>query len=75
MRYVGGYVPGGICAKCTQNGDIRSSAVRIVIFMCKCAIVSMHDDCTKVHGWGILRGTCALGAHIGIVQRDVVGVC
>ena len=28
--------------------------------MCKCAIVSMHDDCTKVHGWGILRGTCAM---------------
>ena len=34
--------------------------VRIAIFMCKCAIVSMHGDCTKVHGRGILRGSCAL---------------
>ena len=28
--------------------------------MCKCAIVSMHGGFTKVHGWGTLRGACAM---------------
>ena len=45
---------------------------RIVIFKCKCAIVTMHGDCTMVHGRGILRGTCALFTCVCIclVKRD-----